>query len=42
MRVLYLRRRRLTPAEERQRGVRYAPLDELLRKLREKGEGKEG
>jgi phosphoglycerate dehydrogenase-like enzyme len=31
MRVLYLRRRRLSPAEERRLGVRYAPLDELLR-----------
>jgi phosphoglycerate dehydrogenase-like enzyme len=32
MRVLYLRRRRLPPAEERRLGVRYAPLDELLRR----------
>jgi len=32
MRVLYLRRRRLTPADERRLGVRYAPLDELLRR----------
>jgi phosphoglycerate dehydrogenase-like enzyme len=32
MRVLYLRRRRLSPAEERRLGVRYAPLDELLRR----------
>lgn len=32
MRVLYLRRRRLTPAQERRLGVRYAPLDEVLRR----------
>lgn len=32
MRVLYLRRRRLSPPEERRLGVRYAPLDELLRR----------
>lgn len=32
MRVLYLRRRRLLPAEERRLGVRYAPMDELLRR----------
>ncbi len=32
MRVLYIRRRRLSPAEERRLGVRYAPLDELLRR----------
>ncbi len=32
MRVLYLRRRRLSPAEERRLGVRYAPLEELLRR----------
>ncbi len=32
MRILYLRRRRLSPAEERRLGVRYAPLDELLQR----------
>ena len=32
MRVLYLRRRQLSPTEERRSGVRYAPLDELLRR----------
>ncbi len=32
MRVLYLRRRRLAPGEERRLGVHYAPLDELLRR----------
>lgn len=32
MRIFYVRRRRLSPAEERRLGVRYAPLDELLRR----------